>query len=247
MVGLGLHIAESMGSQLQDHFRDLEWKRDWEGSVHTTHTSKSQFWSKSHVPHDENARNMQLEIDHLKRSLHHERKKRAPSNSDHSSDDEKDADYRQRSRTPLSESFSYDEDYRHERWNKNSSLGGMGNDAMSRALNQISKSPFTRWIERGRLPRRFTQSTFTMYNGRIDPVEHVSHFNQRMAIHSKNEVLICKVFLSSLGLVAMRWFDGLGAGSIDSFKELTWVFGFRFITCNRVPWLLDSLDRKSVV
>ena len=82
---------------------------------------------------------------------------------------------------------------------------------------------------------------FTMYNGQIDPVEHVSHFNQRMAMHSKNEALMCKVFPSSLGPVAMRWFDGLSVGSIDSFKELTWAFGSHFITCSRVPRPLDSL------
>ena len=80
-----------------------------------------------------------------------------------------------------------------------------------------------------------------MYNGRTDPVEHVSHFNQRMAVHSKNEALICKVFPFSLGLVAMRWFDGLGASFIDSFKELTQAFGSRFITCSRVPRPLVSL------
>ena len=117
----------------------------------------------------------------------------------------------------------------------------LGNDAMSRALNQISKSPFTRKIEGGRLPRQFTQPTFTMYNGRTDPVEHVSHFNQRMVVHSKNEALMCKVFPSSLGPVAMRWFDGLGASSINSFKELTRAFGSHFITCSRVPRPLDSL------
>ena len=60
----------------------------------------------------------------------------------------------------------------------------------------------------------------TMYNGQTNPVEHVSHFNQRMVVHSKNEALMYKVFPSNLGLVAMRWFDGLGAGSINSFKEL---------------------------
>ena len=60
-----------------------------------------------------------------------------------------------------------------------------------------------------------------MYNGWTDLVKHVSHFNQRMIVHSKNEALMCKVFPSSLGPVAMRWFDGLGAGFIDSFKELT--------------------------
>ena len=82
---------------------------------------------------------------------------------------------------------------------------------------------------------------FTIYNSRTDPVEHVSHFNQRMAVHSKDEALMCKVFSSSLGPVAMRWFDGLRADSIDSFKELTRAFGSRFITCSRVPRPLDFL------
>ena len=56
-----------------------------------------------------------------------------------------------------------------------------------------------------------------------------------MAVHSRNEALICKVFPSSSGLVAMRWFDGLKEGSISSFKELTRAFGARFMTCSRVP------------
>ncbi|XP_050264015.1 uncharacterized protein LOC126708256 [Quercus robur] len=112
---------------------------------------------------------------------------------------------------------------------------------MGKALDQISRSPFTRRIERAKLPRRFTQLTFTMYNGRTNPVEHVSHFNQRMAVHSRDETLMCKVFPSSLGPVAMRWFDSLKVDSINSFKELTQVFGSRFVTCNKVPRPLSSL------
>ena len=135
----------------------------------------------------------------------------------------------------------YDKYYHQECRNRSSFSRGLGNDVMSRALNQISKSPFTCRIEEGRLPWQFTQPTFTLYNGRIDPVKHVSHFNQRMVVHYKNEALMCKVFPSSLGHVAMRWFDGLGVGSIYSFKELTQVFGSRFIMCSRVPRPLDSL------
>ncbi|XP_030923411.1 uncharacterized protein LOC115950342 [Quercus lobata] len=67
-----------------------------------------------------------------------------------------------------------------------------------------------------------------------------------MAVHSKNEALMCKVFLSSLGPVAIRWFDGLRAGSISSFKELTQTFGSRFITCNRAPHPLASLLSMSI-
>ena len=62
-----------------------------------------------------------------------------------------------------------------------------------------------------------------------------------MAIYSKNEVLMCKVFPFSLGPVAIRWFDGLKAGSINSFKELIQTFGFHFITCSRAPRPLASL------
>ena len=39
----------------------------------------------------------------------------------------------------------------------------------------------------------------------------------------------------------MRWFDGLGAVSISSFKRLTQAFNSCFITCSRVSWPLDSL------
>ncbi|XP_050249068.1 uncharacterized protein LOC126696352 [Quercus robur] len=62
-----------------------------------------------------------------------------------------------------------------------------------------------------------------------------------MAVYSKDEALMCKVFPSSLGPVAMRWFDGLKVDSIGSFKEFTRAFDFRFITCTRVPRPLDSL------
>ena len=92
---------------------------------------------------------------------------------------------------------------------------------MKKAVSQISKSPFTRGIEKEKLPRRFHQLTFVMYNGRTDPVEYVSQFKQKMAVHSQDEVLMCRVFPSSLGPMLMRWFDGLRTNSISSFKKLT--------------------------
>ena len=71
MVGLRPNQTESMGSQRKDHFRNLEQRRDWEGSVHTTQTSRSQSQGGSHFSHEEDAKNMQREIDYLKRKLHH--------------------------------------------------------------------------------------------------------------------------------------------------------------------------------
>ena len=73
---------------------------------------------------------------------------------------------------------------------------------------------------------------FTIYNGKTDHVEHVSHFNQRMVIHSKNKALICKVFPSNLCSVA--------------FEELTRAFGAQIVTCNKVPRPLDYLLSMSM-
>ncbi|XP_050259060.1 uncharacterized protein LOC126704065 [Quercus robur] len=184
---------------------------------------------------------MQHEIDELKRELRHARRRRSPPSSEPSSKETDGASYRRRSRTQPSETFSYKEEHHHRRRYKSPPCKGLGNNAMNKALSQVSKSPFTRNIEDASLPRRFHQPIFTIYNGRTDPVEHVSHFSQRMAIHSKDEALMCKVFPSSLGPVAMRWFNGLGTNSIDSFKKLTRAFGARFITYSRVSRPLGSL------
>ena len=80
-----------------------------------------------------------------------------------------------------------------------------------------------------------------MYNGRMDPVEHVSQFKQKMTVHSQDKALLCRVFPSNLGPMSMRWFDGLRPNSISSFKKLTQSFCSRFITCSRVSQPLDSL------
>ena len=177
----------------------------------------------------------------MKKQLCRAQQKRSPSSSDVSSNDEEDTIYKQRSRTPPSESFSYEDKHFHQRKRRSPSRKGVGNDVMKKVLSQISKSPFTRGIERAKLPRRFHQPTFTIYNGRTDPVEHVSQFKQKMAVHSQDETLLCRVFPSSLGLIPMRWFDGLRTNSINSFKKLTQLYCSQFITCSRVPQLLDFL------
>ena len=178
---------------------------------------------------------MQREIDQLKKKLRHARQRRSSPDSKMSSKETDNATYRRRSRTPPSEIFSSNEEYCHKHKNKSPTHMGLGNNAMNETLNQVARSPFTRSIEGASLPRRFHQPTFSLYNGWTDPVEHVSYFSQKMAAHSKDEALMCKIFPPSLGLMAMRWFNGLKANSIDSFKKLTQSFDAHFITCSRVP------------
>ena len=184
MIGSGLHQtsphqAESANVHQQDELHNLEHQRDQEdhqeGSMHGVHTDGSGFRRKGHVAYEQgDEKAMQREIDDLKKQLHQAKQKQYPSNSNVSSNDEKDIVYRQRSRTPPNESFSYEDEYFHQRKCWSPSHKGVGNDVMKKALSQISKSPFTQGIERVKLPIRFHQPTFVMYNGRTDLVEHVS-------------------------------------------------------------------------
>ena len=56
-------------------------------------------------------KDLQQEIDDLKKELRHAQRKQTPSSSNVSSDDDEDASYRKRSKTPPSESFSCEEEY----------------------------------------------------------------------------------------------------------------------------------------
>lgn len=81
---------------------------------------------------------------------------------------------------------------------------------------------------------------------KTNPVEHISHYNQSMAIYSKNEALMCKLFPSNLGPTTMRRFDGLEKDSIHGYDELIRSFGAQFITCSRTPKAFDSLFTMSI-
>ena len=129
-------------------------------------------------------KDLQREIEDLKKKLRRAQRKQTPSNSNVSSNDEEEDNYRECLETSPSESYSYEEEHSHKRRRKSSSGRGVGTKVMKKALSQISKSPFTRGIEKAKFPKRFHQPTFSMHNGCTNPVEHVSQFKQKMAVHS---------------------------------------------------------------
>ena len=100
-------------------------------------------------------------------------------------------------------------------------------DTMSYALRRVARSPFLRDIEGTSMSSRFTRPLFNSYDGKTDPMEHVSHYIQMMSLHTHNNALMCPI--------ALRWFNGLRKGSIHSFPELIQEFGVWFMTCSRVP------------
>ena len=113
--------------------------------------------------------------------------------------------------------------------------------AVWKALDQISSSPFSEEIERAKLPPRYTAPGFKMYNGRTDPIAHIGHYHQRMALSRRNDALMCKLFPSSLEEVALRWFNQIDLGTISSWDQIAEAFVGRFITNNRKPKVMDAL------
>ena len=73
MVGSGPHHAKSLGSQHGDPFVNLEHIGDHKGSVHTAHTNRSQPQGGTHISQAKSNKDLQLEIDQLKRKLRHAR------------------------------------------------------------------------------------------------------------------------------------------------------------------------------
>uniref|UniRef100_A0A2N9F868 RNase H type-1 domain-containing protein n=1 Tax=Fagus sylvatica TaxID=28930 RepID=A0A2N9F868_FAGSY len=65
--------------------------------------------------------------------------------------------------------------------------------------------PFSAEIERAKFPARFVPPPLAVYDGKSDPVGHLSRYRQSMALHTSNDPLMCRIFPSSLGEVGLRW------------------------------------------
>ena len=138
------HQAESGGSQHSQSEVNSQQRGDRDKSGQTMHTNRSQSRGKSHVSHAENEKDMQCEIDELKKKLRRAWRRRSSFESESSSGGIEDVTYRQRSRTPPSETLSGGEEHSsYRRKSKGTSCRGLGNKAMNVALNQVAKSPFS--------------------------------------------------------------------------------------------------------
>ena len=134
------HHAESANVHQQGELHNLEHGNDMgnqqEGSLQTLHTGESGYRRRGHLVHEQaDEKDLQREIDDLKRRLRQAQRKQTPSSSDVSSNDNENASYRQRSGTPPSESYSCEEKHSHKRRRRSPSRRGVGTNVMKKALS----------------------------------------------------------------------------------------------------------------
>ena len=92
--------------------------------------------------------------------------------------------------------------------------------ALIRRHDDMLSSPLGQHILDYEPPRGFVISTFTMFDGFVDPYDHMLHYNQVMILNAGNDLLLCKVFPASLWGPTLAWFHKLPRNSINSFNEL---------------------------
>ena len=88
---------------------------------------------------------------------------------------------------------------------------------------------------------KFTPPSFMLYDRKLDLRSYVSHVRQMMAFWNHMNALMCRVFLSSLGDLGLKWFDKLPARSIENFHQLTESFVAQFIINMKAPKGIGSL------
>ncbi|XP_028103497.1 uncharacterized protein LOC114302650 [Camellia sinensis] len=110
---------------------------------------------------------------------------------------------------------------------------------LDKDLARLSVTAFSLEIETTPLPAGFHQPKFTLYDGKIDPYMHVSHFQQVMAGHRRNDALMCLIFPSSLGELGLKWFERLSEESIKRWQQLVEAFVTRFKTNTKTPKEVD--------
>ena len=145
MVGSGPHQtsphhAESASVHQQGELHDLEHENNidnqQEGGLQTLHIGGSGYRRRSYLVHEQtDEKDLQQEINDLKKRLRRAQRKQTISNSDVSSNDDEDASYRKRSETPPSESYSCEEEHSHKRRQRSPSGRGVGTNVMKKALS----------------------------------------------------------------------------------------------------------------
>ena len=125
MAGSGPHQtssphAESANIHRQGELHNLEhgnhMDNQQEGSSQMLHAGGSGYRRRSHLVHKHaDGKDLQREIDDLKKKLRRAQRKQTPSSSNVSSNDDGDASYRKRSETPPSEFYSCEEEHSRKR------------------------------------------------------------------------------------------------------------------------------------
>ncbi|XP_070665212.1 uncharacterized protein [Malus domestica] len=108
-------------------------------------------------------------------------------------------------------------------------------------MTNINRSPFTDEIEQAEPSREFSMPHFTSFKGDENPKSHLKHYRSAMILYQNNDVLMCKIFATTLQSEAQDWFYTLPSQSIRNFYELSLVFTKEYLSYCSIKKKSDHL------
>ncbi|KAL0288937.1 UNVERIFIED_CONTAM: hypothetical protein Sradi_7084500 [Sesamum radiatum] len=84
------------------------------------------------------------------------------------------------------------------------------------------------------LPLNCHTPAITEYDGTMDPMEHLSRFENAALLHRYTDGIKCRVFVTTFAGAAQQWFNQLPVGAIGSFQEFCSLFLHQFASSRKV-------------
>ena len=94
----------------------------------------------------------------------------------------------------------------------------------------IRKHPFSDIIVETPLPENWKNLIIDKYDGRTNPDEHIAVYTTHISLYTWNDVVMCRVFPTTLKGAPLSWFTPLPPLCIDCFDTLVEKFGAKFAT-----------------
>jgi len=92
------------------------------------------------------------------------------------------------------------------------------------------RHPLTNTIIEVPLPEKWKGFNRDRYDGSTNPDEHMDAYTTHMSLYTSDDVVLCRVFPTSLKGATLSWFTKLSPNSIDSFATLVTKFETQFAT-----------------
>ncbi|XP_073151849.1 uncharacterized protein [Henckelia pumila] len=105
----------------------------------------------------------------------------------------------------------------------------------------VRNIPFSAEILESELPKNFKFPHVGEYDGKGDPEEHLSRFENAALLHKYSDPIKCRVFLNTLIGPTQQWFNLLRPGDITEFKNFSKTFLHHFARSKKHPTTTLSL------
>ena len=93
--------------------------------------------------------------------------------------------------------------------------------------------PFSEQVRAYAMPDKFKMPCVKKYDGSGDPKAHLEAFREHLILHGTLYEIACRAFLLTLTGVANDWFTRLPPKSVDSLKELGYLFLAQFLATRK--------------